>query len=80
MKPGDIRVFKGGKRRALSIAVGIWAKERRPGGPIDIHITGTPRFHTTVSDQPDSQRFHRTLFRDLKRVLESHNRWPESSS
>ncbi len=80
MKPGDIRVFRSGKRRALVLAIGVWAEQRKPGAPIHIHITGTSDFHTTVTDDPRSQRYHRTLFRDLKRLLEKHSRWPFPAS
>ena len=34
MKPGDVRVFKGGK--ALAVTVGIWAKREREHLRIDI--------------------------------------------
>ncbi len=75
MKPGDVRVFRRGSRRALVLAVGLWANRRNKAGPIHIHVTGTPRFHTTVTNRP-GVRYHRTLFRDLRRVLLEHNRWP----
>ena len=75
MKPGEVRVFQQGSRRALVLSVGLWANRRKTGGPIHIHITGTPRFHTTVTNQA-GERYHRTLFRDLRRLLLANNRWP----
>jgi hypothetical protein len=32
--------------------------------------------HTTVTNNPDSERYHRTLFRDLRRVLLENQCWP----
>ncbi len=60
MKPGEVRVFQKGSHRALVMAVG----------------TGTKNFHTTVVDRPGSERYHRTLFRDLRRLLVKEGRWP----
>jgi hypothetical protein len=76
MKPGDVRVFQEGNHRALVLAVGIWANRRKKTWPIHIHITGTKRFHTTVVDRSGSERYHRTLFRDLWRLLVQDGRWP----
>jgi hypothetical protein len=75
MKPGEVRVFQTGNKRALVLAIGVWANRSRKDGPIHIHITGTKKFHTTVTNQA-GQRYHRTLFRDLRRVLLANNRWP----
>ncbi len=76
MKPGDVRVFQRGNQRALVLAVGIWANRRKKTWPIHIHFTGTKKFHTTVVDSPRSERYHRTLFRDLRRLLIKEGRWP----
>ncbi len=73
MNPGDVRVFEEGGQRAVVLAVGVWAE--RQGNWIHIHLTGTPDFHTTVTNQPDSERYHRTLFRNLRRLLVTHGRW-----
>lgn len=75
MKPGEVRVFETGNKRALVLAVGVWANRKKTGGPIHVHITGTRKFHTTVTNQ-SGERYHRTLFRDLRRVLLAHKRWP----
>ena len=53
MSPGDVRVFQRGRRIALVMGMGVWAKRR--GDWIDIHVTGTEKFHTTVTNQPDSK-------------------------
>lgn len=70
MKPGDVRTFK---RRAVVLAVGLWAKRR--GRHLRIDITGTGG-HTTIENNPASERYHRTLFRDFRRVLIENGRWP----
>ena len=75
MNPGDIRLFKKGMGNAVVLAVGVWAQRERKDGPIQIHITGTSNFHTTVTNSEKSERFHRTLFRDLRRLLVENNCW-----
>lgn len=72
MRPGDVRVFR--KGQALVLATGIWAK-RQGKKWIRFDITGTGK-HTTVTNNPESERFHRTLFRDLRQVLLKDNCWP----
>jgi len=52
MKPGDVRVFKGGT--ALVVGVGIWAKREREHLRIDITGFGG---HTTISNNRDSERY-----------------------
>lgn len=71
MRPGDVRVFT--KRNSIVLAVGVWAKRR--GKQLHIDITGTRNFHTTVTNDKASDRYHRTLFRDLRRVLIEHDCW-----
>ena len=75
MKPGDVRAFQKGSSNAVVLAVGLWAVRQSKSGPIHIHITGTEKFHTTVTNDPDSERYHRTLFRDLRRLLIEQNCW-----
>jgi hypothetical protein len=67
MSPGDVRMFKHGSGNAVVIGHGIWAK--REGKWIHIHLTGPDNSHTTVTNNPNSERYHRTLFRDLRRTL-----------
>jgi hypothetical protein len=74
MKPGDVRTFKRGQGNAVVLATGVWAEKR--GKLIHIHITGTSTFHTTVTNGPDSERYHRTLFRDLRKLLIENQCWP----
>jgi hypothetical protein len=70
MKPGDVRRFN---KSAVALAIGVWAK--RDGKHLRIDITGTGK-HTTITNNPNSDRYHRTLFRDLRKVLVANDRWP----
>jgi hypothetical protein len=72
MKPGDQRTFKGGNGAAVVLAIGIWAKRESKHLRIDITGAGT---HTTVTNNPNSERFHRTLFRNLRGVLIANGCW-----
>lgn len=74
MSPGDVRTFKRGQGKAVVVGHGLWAA--RQGKWIEIHITGPDDSHTTVSNNPNSVRFHRTLFRDLRRTLINQTCWP----
>lgn len=74
IKPGDVRTFKKGSGNAIVLAIGIWAA--RPGSQLHIHMTGTKKFHATVTNDPDSERYHRTLFRNLCKLLVEHQCWP----
>jgi hypothetical protein len=74
MSPGDVRTFKRGEGNALVVGHGLWAA--RQGKWIHIHITGPDDSHTTVTNNPGSVRFHRTLFRDLRRTLINQGCWP----
>lgn len=76
MKPGDIRTFKKGAGNAVVLAIGVWPKRPGKKGPIQIHITGTKKFHTTVTNNPGSERYHRTLFRNLRKLLLEKECWP----
>ena len=76
MHPGDVRLFERGRRAALVAAFGIWAE--RMGRYIRIDMTGDgEKFrHIVVTNNPESVMYHRTLFRDLRRLLIAHGRWP----
>ena len=74
MNPGDQRTFQKGTGNAVVLGVGLWAE--RSGKQLHIHITGTNDFHTTVTNDRNSERYHRTLFRNLRRVLIKNQCWP----
>lgn len=71
LRPGSVHVFNPGK--SVVLGVGVWAAKQ--AGWIHIHMTGGAGFHTTVTNQPDSRRYHRTLFRNLRRVLIDNGTW-----
>ncbi len=73
ISPGDVRVFKQGEGNAVVVGLGLWAE--RQGKWIHIHMTGPDHSHTTVTNNPGSVRFHRTLFRDLRRTLVKEKCW-----
>ncbi len=73
LRPGAVRVFRPG--HSLALGVGVWAK-RNQSGRIHIHITGGKAFHTTVTNHRESKRYHRTLFRNLRRLLDEQGAWP----
>ena len=60
--------------RGPVLATGLWAE--RQGRQIHIHISGAHGSHTTVTNDQNSERYHRTLFRDLRRVLKANECWP----
>lgn len=72
VRAGDVHVFKPGQ--SLAIGIGVWAAKQ--GGRIHIHLTGPLDMHTTVTNHEGSERYHRTLFRDLRRILVEHDAWP----
>ena len=74
LRPGDTRTFRRGEGNAVVLGVGLWAERR--GRQIQIHMTGTPTFHTTVTNDKNSERYHRTLFRNLRQVLIDNECWP----
>ena len=72
VRTGDLHVFRPGK--SVAVGIGIWADRR--SDTIQIHMTGPMKMHTTVTNAPKSARYHRTLFRDLRRILVDNGAWP----
>lgn len=79
MKPGEVRTFQRGKGNAAVVSVGVWAKKPTKNGPIHIHLAGIAGGQTTVTNRPGGARYHRTLFRDLRKLLIALNCWPFGS-
>lgn len=76
MKPGNVQPYRGDK--AIAAAFGIWAARGKDGW-LHIHMTGdNSNFkHITVVNNPSSRtRYNRVLFRDLRRLLIAHGKWP----
>jgi hypothetical protein len=74
MRPGDVRLFEGRNKKAIAVTIGLWAERRSAYQPIQIHITGNGG-NTTVNNQIGSERYHRTLFSNLRRILVKNGRW-----
>ena len=74
MKPGTIRPPKRDDGDAVVLSVVIWAE--RQGKQIHIHVDGAGENHTTVTSDPESPRYHRALFHNLRQVLIYNNCWP----
>ncbi len=72
VRPGDVHVFKKGEGKAVAATFGLWAEQRNEW--IEIHLAGCGG-NTTVNNQPKSQRYHRTLFRNLRRLIVEHGVW-----
>jgi hypothetical protein len=53
----------------------VWAAKNR-SNTIHIHLVGGEKFHTTITNNPNSERYHRTLFRNLRRTLIESGSWP----
>ncbi|MDD5127010.1 MAG: hypothetical protein PHR43_02770 [Dehalococcoidales bacterium] len=73
VRPGSVHPFRG--KRAIAATFGIWAKKKAKW--IEIHITGdgVNFTQTWVTNNPKSQRYHRTLFRDLRQLLIAYDKW-----
>ena len=79
MNPGDVRTFNRGDGKAVVLGVGLWAEKSASGEQIEIHIKGAGECHTTVTSDPNSEGYHPTLFRDLRKVLVENQCWPFGS-
>jgi len=64
----------GRKGRTVYIHIGIWHNKKTG----HIHIAGPKeaKLHSTVSDNPNSKRYHPTLYKKLQEILKKHKRWP----
>ena len=73
MQPGDMRTFDSG----VLVTISVWMPKKQ-GRAVHIRIGGAggEGTITTVTDDPDSERCHRHLFRQLKKLLSDAGRWP----
>ena len=62
--------------KTIALNLGVWVEKH--GAVIEIHLTGDGELfsHTTVNNNPASARYHRTLFRNLRRILIKNSKWP----
>lgn len=75
MKPGEVRTFKKGQGKAVVVAVGVWVERKKESSPLQIHLAGISGRHTTVTNRKGAPRYHRTLFRDLRKLLVDNDCW-----
>jgi len=69
----SIKGHYGRKGRTVYVDTGIW-HDKETG---EIHISGPQEksFHSTVSNDRASKRYHPNLFKKLKEILEREGRW-----
>lgn len=72
----SVEPAKGGSRTVYA-RFGVWYDKEQE--MIHLTIPDSGWFHTTVSNNPQSKRFHANLFGKLQRLLAEQGRWPESS-
>lgn len=64
-------VHVSGPGNAVKFEIGIWRK--RANGDIDIASQDKAvKLRTTVSNNPDSKRYHPNLYRKLEAILAEH--------
>ena len=64
-----------GGKKSVTLVIGTWA-DKNEVGHIHIRIAAGSRRITTVTNHKTSERYHRTLFRNLRQIWIEHNRWP----
>jgi hypothetical protein len=70
---GAVRA-SGSGGKTVYFEAGTWYEPRTR--MIHISIPGHPSFHSTVSNDPSSKRYHPNLFMKLKALLQEADRWP----
>lgn len=63
-----------GGSKTVYARFGVWYDEDQR--MIHLTVPGSRWFHTTVSNEPASRRYHPNLFAKLRRLLEQEGRWP----
>lgn len=63
----------GRKGQTVYVDVGIW-RDKETG---EIHISGPKekRFHSAVSNDKNSKRYHPNLYKKLREILKREGRW-----
>jgi hypothetical protein len=70
---GAVRRSKAGGK-TIYCEAGAWYEPKTR--MIHISIPGHASFHSTVSNDPASKRYHPNLFKKLKALLQDADRWP----
>lgn len=65
LKDGEIRPSKNG----VAIVVGIWQEGE------NIKISSEGHFISSISNDENSVRYHRNLYKHLKNILEEQGKW-----
>lgn len=73
MRRGDVRLSEG--RKTITAAFGVWAYKRSRWIYILMCGNGKNFTQVAVTNNPKSTMYHRTLFRNLRRLLIAHGRW-----
>jgi len=78
VRQGEVHRFQKGKGNALLVTVGVWVKRkpRREGSELQIHLAGISGGLTFVTNPQGAARYHKTLFRDLRKLLIKQDCWP----
>lgn len=75
-KPGMTRVPVGKKHaKTVYACFGVFASKNE-AGRIHIRVTAGDFGISTVTNHRESERYHRTLFRNLRRILIAEGSWP----
>jgi hypothetical protein len=61
-------------KKTIAVPMKLWAAKRGEHIRIRLLVPGQPP--VTVSNDPESVRFHRTLFRNLRKTLIANGAWP----
>jgi hypothetical protein len=69
----SIKGHHGQKGQTVYIDTGIW-HDKKTG---EIHISGPKEkgFHSTISNDKSSKRYHPNLYKKLREILEREERW-----
>ena len=73
MKRGDVRVAEGDK--TITVAFGVWAGKKGRWIYIVMAGDGNGFSQVSVTHNPKSKMYHKTLFRDLRRLLIEYDKW-----
>jgi putative SOS response-associated peptidase YedK len=74
-KPGVVQVPEDGKK-TVYVTVGVWLRDDG-----QIQISFGEKGITTVSNNPESKRYHEKMYHILRDILKEADRWsPVSSS
>jgi len=71
---GEVHPSEGGK--TITAAFGVWAGKKGRWIYILMAGDGTNFTQVAITNNPKSTMYHKTLFRDLRRLLNAYGKWP----